>query len=122
MQAGGIELLLVEDSPDLRDALAEALRKGGYSVTVAESAEEGLEKLRTSRFRLVVTDYELPIETGVWMLREGVAAGLLTDTAVLIITGHTNPTETKGWKVLHKPLVFDDFLREVALAATGERS
>lgn len=122
MQGGGTEVLLVEDDECLRDTLAEILRHDGYSVTVAESAEEGLEKLTSGHFGLVLTDYELPIATGAWMLREAVAAGLLADTGVLVITGHRNPAGTEGWKVLHKPLEHDTFLREVALAVTGAHS
>lgn len=124
MQAGGIDVLLVEDNAELRDALAVVLRRGGYSVTVAESAEDGLEELKTNHFRLVLTDYDLPIQTGAWMLREAVAAGCLTDTGVLIITGHEHPSPpgTEGWKVLHKPLVYPDLLREVALAAITKRA
>ena len=120
MQTPATTVLLVEDNEHFRTALAELLSEHGYAVTVAESAEEGLEKLRASRFNLVLTDQQLPGQTGAGMLQEARAAGLLADTGVRILTGHQNPVGTEGWKVLKKPIPSDELLREMALAAATQ--
>ena len=41
-------LMLVEDDPDLADALSELLRQEGYEVLVANNGEEALERLKTT--------------------------------------------------------------------------
>ena len=63
-------VLLVEDCVDVREALAEFLRGFEcYDVVDVESAEAGLEALRSGRgFDIVLSDYDLPNENGAWML------------------------------------------------------
>ncbi|MGE4298834.1 MAG: sigma-54-dependent transcriptional regulator [Desulfovibrionaceae bacterium] len=57
-------ILLIEDDPDFRAMLVEALSGKGYAVTPAGSAEEGLRTLAQGRFDLVLTDVKLPGMTG----------------------------------------------------------
>ena len=57
-------ILLIEDDPDFRAMLVEALTGKGYAVTAAGSAEEGLRTLAGGRFDIVLTDVKLPGMTG----------------------------------------------------------
>ena len=52
-------VLLVEDDPDVRSALADLLRASGHAVTVAASAEEALDVLEHTHQSLVLSDVDL---------------------------------------------------------------
>ena len=47
-----------------------ALEQFGYDVTVAQDGREALELVRTGRFRLVISDWEMPGLTGLQLCRQ----------------------------------------------------
>jgi two-component system response regulator GlrR len=109
-----VNLLYVEDNRDLRESLSALLAGEGYHVDVADCADEGLERLRAGRFHLVISDYALPDHTGIWMLREAAARGLLDSTETLIVTASADPEGTEGTPVLYKPLEVECLLEHIA--------
>lgn len=52
-------VLVVEDESSIRDILVELFEVEGNTVTSAELLPEALERLRTQRFDLIVTDLRL---------------------------------------------------------------
>jgi DNA-binding response OmpR family regulator len=54
------KLLVVDDEPRAAELTAELLRRAGYTVEVAASGTEALERVRTSTPDLMVLDYEMP--------------------------------------------------------------
>src|SRR5215217_6035944 len=79
-KSGTARILIVEDQEDVRRMLGLTLRLEGHEVTEAANATEGLERLKTGRYQLVLTDYAMPGATGSWMLNEATALGLLDHT------------------------------------------
>ncbi len=64
-------VLLVEDDPDVRSALADLLRASGHAVTIAASADEALEVLEHTHQSLVLSDVDLGGNThGVELMRQ----------------------------------------------------
>ncbi len=63
-QGQGQHLLLVEDEPLAREALANALSALGYEVTAVASGEEAIKLQDLARFAVLITDYGLPGITG----------------------------------------------------------
>jgi two-component system response regulator FlrC len=61
-------LLLIEDDPELREALLSTLRRAGFRVSPVASAEEGLMALSTESIDLVVSDIRLPGMNGLELL------------------------------------------------------
>jgi len=57
-------VLLVEDTPDIRNLLRLMLAEAGYMVTVAATGTDALAALAETPYALVVTDYHLPDMTG----------------------------------------------------------
>jgi len=53
-------ILIVDDEPQVRSTLAEALEYGGYDIDCAESATEALEKLAVRHFPVILTDMNMP--------------------------------------------------------------
>ena len=79
---------MVDDEAVVLTVLREALRRGGYRVTTAASAEEAIDLMRQRRFDLVLTDKNLPGASGLEVLR--VARGLDPPPAVVLITGYSS--------------------------------
>ncbi len=63
-QASGKLILLAEDNETNRDVIQEQLRLLGYGAEVAEDGVTALEKWRTGRFALLLTDCHMPLMDG----------------------------------------------------------
>lgn len=53
-------ILVIDDEATLRKTLARIFQQAGFEVTTAETAEQGLAFLKTTRFDLVFTDLRMP--------------------------------------------------------------
>lgn len=82
------EVLVVDDEAIVLTVLREALRRGGYRVTTAASAEEAIDLMQKRRFDLVLTDKNLPGASGLDVLRA--ARGLSPAPAIVLITGYSS--------------------------------
>jgi CheY-like chemotaxis protein len=82
------EVLVVDDEVVVLTVLRELLRRSGYRVTTAASAEEAIELMQKRSFDLVLTDKNLPGASGLEVLR--VARGLDPPPAVVLITGYSS--------------------------------
>ncbi len=61
-------ILIVEDEADQRELVARILEGRGYTVRQSGSAEEAAELLEGEDFDLVLSDWKLPGEHGIWLL------------------------------------------------------
>ncbi|OPX46302.1 sensory transduction protein regX3 [Ruminiclostridium hungatei] len=55
-----VDLLIIEDNPELGTILCDFLARDGYSLYLAKSGEEGMEFIRENTVRLVLLDVMLP--------------------------------------------------------------
>ena len=62
-------LLLVEDKPELRAMLRKALERAGHSVDEAADGSAAVNKIRSRRYLLVLSDLKLPGCSGLEVLR-----------------------------------------------------
>lgn len=67
---GAQRILVIEDEPAARDALASLLAEEGYEVCTAATGEKGIERIREFRPDTVVCDYYLPDIDGLQVLRQ----------------------------------------------------
>ncbi len=89
-------LLVVEDDPDVRAAMCEALGELGYLVDEASNGLEALEHLRAGRRpSAILLDLMMPVMDG-WTFR-GVQRGdpTLSGIPVVVLSASIPP----GWKV-----------------------
>lgn len=61
-------LLVVDDNKVNRMVLSRTLQQQGHMVETAENGQEGMEKLRTGSFDLVLLDIEMPVMNGFQVL------------------------------------------------------
>ena len=73
-----MRLLVVEDEPDLANAIARGLRRDGHAVDVALTASDADLKLRTAGYDLVCLDWSLPDGSGIALCRQLVNGELPT--------------------------------------------
>jgi CheY-like chemotaxis protein len=82
------EVLVVDDEVVVLTVLRELLRRSGYRVTTAASAEEAIDLMQKRSFDLVLTDKNLPGASGLEVLR--VARTLKPPPAVVMITAYSS--------------------------------
>jgi len=110
-------LLVVEDDPDLRRFLSEALIVEGFTVRSAEHGFEALRFLEHKTPALVVLDLMLPWLDGFGVLARMRQNPATTELPVIVITG-TRATEEQlrsfqPIRLLRKPFDLDAFRHAV---------
>jgi two-component system OmpR family response regulator len=101
---GNAELLVVDDEPFLRDAVAASLRFLGFEVTTAETGSGALRLARDRPFDLVVLDVMLPDVDGFEIVRRLRQDG--SRVPVIFLTAR----DTQADKVTGLTLGGDDYL------------
>ena len=84
--APDIRVLVVDDDPAIREALARTLKKLGFAVLLAEDGQAGLDRLREGGVHIIMADLQMPKVSGQELLRA--AKTLAPDVEVIVITGH----------------------------------
>lgn len=80
-------LLLVDDEPNIISAIKRTLRRDGYNILTANSAEEGLNLLIDNKVGVILSDQRMPKMTGVEFLRT--VKALYPKTLRIVLSGYT---------------------------------
>ena len=64
------KILVVDDSPTLRNMLSHALKSGGYEVVTAKDGEEALKMLASQSVALILLDVIMPKLNGFQVCRK----------------------------------------------------
>ena len=131
-QLEGVSVLVVEDSPDAREVIAEALRKYGANVVTAESAHSALRILEKTRPDVLLSDIALPLMDGFALLRrvrELEQRRKLPPIPAAAVTAFTSAEYVRECQLagfqfhLGKPFVVEELIATVArLAGTTDES
>jgi len=111
-----IRILLAEDDDVMREYLARALERSGYSVAAVDRGTAALPLLEAERFDLLLTDIVMPEMDGIELAR--LAGERAPDMRVMFITGFAAVTlkagrEMPGARVLSKPFHLRELVMEV---------
>jgi DNA-binding response OmpR family regulator len=83
------KILVIDDDKQVRGYLSRMLSEvGGFSVEVARTAEEGLQKIQSVMFDLVLVDLRLPDMDGLQLITEIVNSK--PEILTVLITGHAS--------------------------------
>jgi len=88
---GGVRvnrILIVEDNPDLRELLADALSDAGYEVDSVSNGAEALTRAEAWLPDAILLDLMLPIMTGAEFLRARLERPFLARVPVMVLTAH----------------------------------
>ena len=115
----GLQVLLVEDNPQVRVFAEGLLADLGCEVIPAESAEQALERLETRPVDLVLTDVVMPGMSGVELARQ--IGKRHPDVPVLLATGYSDEIVKRGseFAVLSKPFGATDLSKAMAAVLNG---
>jgi DNA-binding NtrC family response regulator len=114
-------LLLVEDKNELRAMLRKALERAGYAVDEAPDGTAAIQKVRSRRYLLVITDLKMPGATGLDVLRETKQADASIPVILLTAFGSVEEAVTAmkegAFDFLQKPVDLDHLKLLVQRAA-----
>lgn len=118
-----MRLLVVDDEPDLAEAVARGLRREGYAVDTAYDGEEALDKAEITEYDLICLDLTLPGLDGLEVcerLRAAPSAGVgAAPPRVLMLTARDSIADriagldSGADDYLVKPFAFDELLARV---------
>ncbi len=86
----GLDVLIVEDSPDTLMLLSTIFRREGASVTTAESASEALTRAIDKRPHIIVSDIGMPEVDGYQLLEQLRILPGLKDVPAIAISGYAS--------------------------------
>lgn len=111
-----MELLLVDDDPDLLDSAAMLLAECGYSITTAGNAQAALAVLQSRHsVQVLLTDVVMPGMNGFELANR--AKTVRPDLCIIYTTGYSvdslPPSENLHGALLLKPWALDQLLQEI---------
>ena len=104
-------ILVVEDEVMLRLDLGQQLRKGGFAVFEADSADEAVSLLQNTHIDAVVTDIRMPgdidgSELVLWIRRR------VPNVKIVVVSAHVDPSQDLPADViLPKPIRIERLLQ-----------
>ena len=109
-----MRILIVEDEPDLLDALKKQLQSSGYSVDGCGNGLDAEDYLKMATYDAVVLDIMLPGIDGLTLLKkmraEGNTTHVLLLTALDSIENKVNGLDAGADDYLVKPFAYDELL------------
>jgi DNA-binding NtrC family response regulator len=117
-----LDILLVDDEPDFRTVVGEALRDAGHRVSLAANGAEGLTQISSNVFDVMICDIRLPKVDGLTLFRRVRQESPGTD--VILITAHAAVTDAVSalkegaYDYLTKPFEVDEIILQMQRIAT----
>ena len=118
-----LRILVVEDDPDVRGAVVDALGDAGHETMSADDGAAALERLATGSFDVVISDVRMPKVDGLTLFRRSRELAQRPDVVLMTSFGSVADAVTalkEGARdYLTKPFDVDELVLRVA--AIGER-
>jgi two-component system, NtrC family, response regulator AtoC len=120
-----LDILLVDDEPDFRMLVGDALREAGHRVTTAANGAEGLTLISQNVFDVTICDIRLPKVDGLTLFRRVRQESPSTD--VILITAHATVTDAVAalkegaYDYITKPFDIDEIILQMERIA-GQRA
>jgi CheY-like chemotaxis protein len=108
-----MEIMIVDDEPQVAEVLATSLRRQGHSTLVVHSGREALERLKNTSPDAMFLDVSMPGMNGLDVMAE--VRRLKPALAVVVITGHATAEEIEDVRklgavdVIQKPSALTHF-------------
>ena len=118
-------ILIVEDKDSMAQMLRETLEAEGYLVTLAVDGQDGIRKIRDSRFDLILSDLKLPRKDGIEVLRaaraESQFAPVIMMTAFGTVETAVAAMKEGAFDFITKPFDTDHLLLLIKRALENQR-
>jgi PAS domain S-box-containing protein len=90
IDAGELNVLIVEDEPDFQSLIQTILHEAGYQTEVTDNGTEALDLLQMAPYDVVLLDWNLPGIQGIEVCRN---ARRWSNIPILMVTSHTSMQE-----------------------------
>jgi CheY-like chemotaxis protein len=112
-------ILMVEDDADILRITTSTLIKHGFQVITAENGSIAWDTLQTNRFDLVITDHNMPVLTGLDLVKRMRRSHIALPVILASGSMHTEELEKHPWiqlaATLLKPFTNSQLLDAVSL-------
>ena len=115
-----MRILIIDDEPAQVNILRDILADCGYEILTAENGISGIDKFKSGKPEIVLTDFKMPGLTGNDVLKE--VKNIQPDTQVIIMTafgsipGAVDAIKNGAYDYLTKPFQKDDLIRVIKRA------
>lgn len=79
-------ILIIDDSASMRAILGDMLVDAGYQVMEAVDGYSGLERVKETKFDLIITDLSMPVMDGITFMREAKKLPLCKFVPIVVLT------------------------------------
>ncbi len=115
--AAPAHILVVDDDPDVRDFLVDALDELGHRVAACDNGEEALKRLADDCPDLLLLDFAMPAMNGAELARR--ARDLCPELPIVIVTGYAESEQLEAAlggdvQLLRKPFTIDALVACIA--------
>jgi CheY-like chemotaxis protein len=110
-------VLVIEDEPDIREAIADALASEGYEVSQARDGAEGLREAHAHRPDLILLDLMMPVMNG-WQFRAAQRGDPEIALVPVVVVSAAVGSGLDAVAYLHKPFDLLDLLSTVGQYAS----
>lgn len=118
-----LTILVVEDTPSVRDLICDYLQKKGYQVLQANNGKDALDKALKQKPDIVVTDVVMPEMNGFELCRS-LKKNPVTQNLPIVLCTSKNQNIDRMWGMkqgadiyLTKPFTEDDIIQAVQSVA-----
>ncbi len=116
-RAGCARIMVVDDDPDVRGFLADALDELGHKVTACDCAEAALEEIDRAVPDLILLDFAMPGMNGAEVARQ--IRSRRPALPIVFVTGYAESEQLEaalggGVQLLRKPFSVDDLVAAIA--------
>jgi two-component system chemotaxis response regulator CheY len=92
-------ILIVDDSPSVRQMVEATLKSANYLVTTAEDGQVALDICANKQFDFVLTDLNMPRVDGITLVKSLRAKPTFSSTPIVVLTTEVNDTVKAQGKV-----------------------
>ncbi|GEA05554.1 Fis family transcriptional regulator [Alteromonas sp. KUL42] len=101
------KILIVDDSPSIRQMVEVTLRSANYDITAAEDGKKALDICQDNTFDFVLTDVNMPNMDGITLVKSLRAMAAFSKTPIIVLTteagadikGQGKAAGATGWMV-----------------------
>jgi CheY-like chemotaxis protein len=108
-----LEILVVDDEADSREALAELLLNESYAVVCAENGRRALDCLTGMTPALIILDLMMPVMSGWEFLAQQKRDAKVRSVPIVVVTGSGLVRDVEAEAVVHKPIDFRSLMKVV---------